>query len=87
ESYNKHVFDRCNFFCQFKKLDPADYAKVLSVSAEIEIADDLIQHLYGETGGNLRKLGKALERLEGYARVRKLTRVTIDDLKKKAEAV
>lgn len=80
EGYNKHFFDRCNFFFQFRKLDPADYVTVLNVTSDIDIAEDLMNWMYGETGGNLRKLGKLIEKIEQMARQKGVKSISLKDL-------
>lgn len=79
ESYNKHFFDRCNFFYQFKKIAIQDYPKLIISQSEVEIDPDMIDWIYSETDGNLRKLGKLIERFEGIAKSRGVKKLSKTD--------
>lgn len=79
ERYNKHFFDRCNFFYQFKKIDVKDYPKLIANISDVDVADDMIDWIYSETDGNLRKLGKLMERFEAMAKVKGLKRLCKSD--------
>jgi len=76
ERYNKHFFDRCNFFYQFKKITIQDYPKLIVNSSDVEIDSDMIEWIYSETDGNLRKLGKLIERFESIAKSRNVKKLS-----------
>jgi len=81
ERYNKHFFDRCQFFYQFKKNGVEDVARVLNEVSDIQFNSDMAAYLHKETDGNLRKLGKSVELLEHHSRGRGKTSVSISDFK------
>jgi DNA transposition AAA+ family ATPase len=68
ERYNKHYFDRCNFFYQFKKNSPADCLKVIKSTTDLIFDDEMLAYIYGKTEGNLRKLSDTLHLMEAYSR-------------------
>lgn len=81
ENYNRHFFDRCRFFFEFKPNMAEDYQEYFkAVSAGIEIDNKLGEWLYRSTAGNLRKGWKMLEKLEKVALQKKLTRLSLTDL-------
>lgn len=81
ERYNKHFFDRCMFFYQYKKNSLEDYRLVIKEISDIELDDELLEWVMKRTGGNLRKLIKTLDKLEMKAGQLKKTKLGVADFK------
>ena len=65
---DSHYFDRCNFFCEFKKLDANDINLLCKEISEVKLKPKLIDYLSKKTQGNIRKLVKSLYSIEEIAK-------------------
>ncbi len=63
-NYNQHFFARCNFFYRFEKNSLDDVKKICSEVVEVKLADDVIEDIYNETEGDLRKFVSFIPDLE-----------------------
>lgn len=70
ERYNKHFFDRCQFFYQFQKNTIEDYEKIIAQTSNIQLDTEMMEYVYRTTDGNLRKLGKTIEAMESHKRAK-----------------
>jgi len=77
---NRHYFDRCNFFVEFKKMSRADMNKLFKSVADIEIKTDLADHIYDITKGNLRRTIKLLHAVELTAKSKNTKIMDIADI-------
>lgn len=79
---DSHYFDRCNFFCEFKKLDQADTMHLCSEICDVKLDPALIKHLSAKTKGNIRKMVKVLYSVENVAKNENLAEVGLKDVTK-----
>ncbi len=77
---NAHYFDRCNFFVEFKELNPDDTKRVCDEISDIELEQGVIDYIYKVSHGTLRKIIKTLYYLEGIAKNKQLKKLTKGDL-------
>lgn len=64
EQKNPHFFDRCNFFCEFKPITIEDAKAICKAVSEVPLSEKIIETAYQLSGGNMRKLIKAVEKFE-----------------------
>jgi len=81
EGYNRHFFDRCGFFCEFKPNTASDYERFLADVSDVRMDGDIAKWLHQKTGGNLRQAGKAVPQLESLARQKGQKALTLKDIK------
>lgn len=67
---------RITQWIEFKGLDLEDTAQVAREMCEVDVADDLIEHVHRETSGNIGRVKIGLSKIEKYASANRLTRVT-----------
>lgn len=77
---DSHYFDRCNFFCEFKKLSRSDVSSILSESSDISYDKPVIDYLHKITAGNIRRLVKAVYSLESLATHQNISTITMKDI-------
>jgi replication-associated recombination protein RarA len=63
-NYNPHFFGRCNFFYKFERNSIEDVKKICREVAEVPIAGKVIEEIYKEADGDLRKLISYIPGLE-----------------------
>ncbi|KQC06163.1 MAG: hypothetical protein APR54_07650 [Candidatus Cloacimonas sp. SDB] len=78
---DSHYFDRCNFFCEFRKLDQEDTHLLCREICDVELDTDLIKHIASKTKGNIRKLVKILYSVENIAKTDNLAQIGLRDAK------
>jgi AAA domain len=81
---NAHYFDRCNAFVRFELLSRKDTGIYLAAVSEVAIDNDLIDHVYQKTTGNLRNVVNELRKIESLAKKGKLLSVTMKDYQESA---
>lgn len=77
---NAHYFDRCNSFCEFRKLSPEDTALVCAEVSDVELEPEVVKYIHGKTKGTIRRIVKMVDFCERAARARKLKKVALKDL-------
>ena len=77
---NSHYFDRCNFFCEFKKMSKKDIAVILQEASEISYEPAVIEYLHKITVGNIRRLVKAVFTLEAVAADNNITSISMQHI-------
>ncbi len=83
---DSHYFDRCNFFCEFKKLDSKDTQLLCNEVCDVKLEPALIKHLSSKTKGNIRKLVKVLYSVENIAKTENISEIGLKDITKLAIA-
>ncbi len=73
---------RCSQVMRFQPLDLDDSRLLLKTTAEVEIADDLVQRMHAEANGSARLLVNALHEVERYADTHDLKTVGAAQVKK-----
>ncbi len=63
-SYNPHFFGRCNFFFKFEKNTLEDVKRICKEVAEVPLDHKIIEEIYKETDGDLRKFVSYIPELE-----------------------
>ena len=79
---DSHYFDRCNFFCEFKKLDSEDTKLLCNNICDVKLTPDLIKHLSAKSKGNIRKMVKVLYSVEDIAKKENLSEIGLRDITK-----
>ncbi len=80
EQRNPHFFDRCNFFCEFKPITLADAGLICRAAAEAPVDDKVVEYCYSLSHGNIRKLIKGLQFVEGKLKAHKGVKLTAREL-------
>lgn len=77
---NAHYFDRCNSFCEFTSLSPADTAGICKEAAEVDMDAEVCVWIHRKSGGTVRKMVKMIDYVERLAREKGLKKVSMGDL-------
>jgi replication-associated recombination protein RarA len=77
---NVHYFDRCNSFCEFRKLTAADTALICAEVPEVDLDMEVVNYIHGKTKGTLRQIIKAIDHFERIGRAKKLKALAMKDL-------
>lgn len=67
-NYNPHFFGRCNFFYKFEKNSVEDAKKIFRGVAEVNVENNVIEEIYQEADGNLRKFVSYIPELENASK-------------------
>ena len=77
---NRYYFDRCGVFCEFQAPTKKDIAIMMATVMEVGFGDDMVDYIAKRNQGTLRDTIKLMHSVESVARVKKLERVTVQDL-------
>lgn len=61
---NEYYFDRCNVFCEFVSLSKADIKAIASEVMEVKVSPGMIDTIFHQCAGNLRKAIKIMHMME-----------------------
>lgn len=78
---NSHYFDRCNYFVEFKTLKLKDVKLVCDTVSDVQMDADVIKTIWSISKGTLRKIVKLIYAIESIAKSRKMTSISITDVK------
>lgn len=77
---DRHYFDRCNVFVEFKNPTKQDIALFLATVMEVEITKEVVDYVYRQNNGTLRDTVKLVSMMETVARAKGLKKVGLKDL-------
>lgn len=77
---DRHYFDRCNVFIEFKKPTKQDIALLLATVMDVEISKGVADYVYRQNNGTLRDTIKLVASMESLAREKGLSKVGLKDL-------
>jgi replication-associated recombination protein RarA len=67
-NYNQHFFARCHFFYKFEKNSLEDVKRICREVSDVSLEDDVIEDIYNDTNGDLRKFVAFIPDLEETAK-------------------
>ena len=77
---NRYYFDRCGVFCEFTTPSKKDIAILMATMMDVSFGEDIVDYIAKRNQGTLRDTIKLMHSVESVARVKKLERVTAQDL-------
>jgi replication-associated recombination protein RarA len=77
---NRYYFDRCGVFYEFQAPSKKDIAILMATVMEVGFGEDMVDYIAKRNQGTLRDTIKLIHSVESVARVKKLERVTVQDL-------
>lgn len=77
---NAHYFDRCNSFCEFHKLSPADTALIIKDACQVEVDAEVANWIHKQSKGTVRQIVKLVDYCERVAKSKNLKIVKLDDI-------
>ena len=80
EKYNRHFFDRCSFFYEFKPNTVENYRRFIDEVSDVKFDATIAEWLHRQSEGNLRQAGKMLAELEKLALSQGRQSATLTDL-------
>lgn len=77
---DRHYFDRCNAFIEFKNPTKQDIALFLATVMEVEITKEVVDYVFRQNNGTLRDTVKLVNTMESLAKAKGLKKLGLKDL-------
>ena len=77
---NPHFFDRTNYFVRFDVLSLSEVQRVCKDISDVEIDAEIVRQIQKMTGGNIRKIVKAMYAIETIAQHNEVSRLEYKDV-------
>lgn len=77
---DRHYFDRCNVFVEFKNPTKQDIALFLATVMEVEFSEGVADYVYKQNNGTLRDTVKLVSMMETVAKSKGLKKIELKDL-------